>query len=69
MEGRTKEAETMLKRSPAWRKWRGTLGEGTLAQLTAMGPIAWLTQQDRPPDPQQQQQQPPPDAELAPGVQ
>lgn len=44
MEGSVKEAETMLKRSSVWRAFRATLGEGTKAQLAAIGPIAWLTQ-------------------------
>ena len=46
MEGRVKEAEIALKRSKVWRAFRETLGEGTKAQLAALGPIAWLTQQD-----------------------
>ncbi len=53
MEGKVKEAETMLKRSDTWRKFRSTLGEGTAEQLRAMGAIAWLTQppqQEAPPD-------------------
>ena len=52
MEGRVKEAEVMLRRSSTWQTFRNTLGEGTKAQLAAVGPIAWLTQQD------QQQQEP-----------
>ncbi len=56
MEGRVKEAEIMLKRSGAWKAFRNTLGEGTRAQLAAMGPIAWLTQQEEQPVPM-----PPPD--------
>lgn len=47
-EGQVKEAETILKRSKAWQAFRNTLGEGTKTQLTAMGPIAWLTHQDEP---------------------
>lgn len=46
MEGDVKQAEIMLKRSAVWRAFRNTLGEGTKAQLLAMGPIAWLTQQE-----------------------
>jgi len=46
MEGSVKEAEIMLKRSKVWQAFRGTLGEGTKAQLAAMGPIAWLTHQE-----------------------
>ena len=46
MEGDVKQAEIMLKRSAAWRALRNTLGEGSKAQLMAMGPIAWLTQQE-----------------------
>ena len=45
MEGKVQEANIMLKRSPAWRKWRQTLGEGTQQQLAAQGPIVWLTSQ------------------------
>ncbi len=48
-EGQVKEAEVMLKRSKAWQAWRGMLGEGTKKQLAAMGPIAWLTQQEAEP--------------------
>ena len=46
MEGDVKQAEVMLKRSAVWRAFRNTLGEGTKSQLAAMGPIAWLTQQE-----------------------
>ncbi|MGI9250259.1 MAG: hypothetical protein ACR2PR_03570 [Pseudohongiellaceae bacterium] len=45
MEGKVREAENMLKRSAAWRKWRNMLGEGTRRQIAIQGPIAWLTQQ------------------------
>ncbi len=48
-EGDVKQAEIMLKRSAVWRAFRNTLGEGTKSQLTAMGPIAWLTQQEEQP--------------------
>lgn len=51
MEGDVKQAEIMLKRSAVWQAFRNTLGEGTKAQLVAMGPIAWLTQQDAPAQP------------------
>ncbi len=47
-EGDVKQAEIMLKRSAVWRAFRNTLGEGTQAQLRAIGPIAWLTQQEEP---------------------
>lgn len=52
MEDRVREANMMLNRSAAWKAYKKTLGEATLQQLTAMGPIAWLTQQD---DPERQQ--------------
>jgi hypothetical protein len=45
-EGSVQQAEIMLKRSPVWQAFRNTLGEGTKAQLMAMGPIAWLTHQE-----------------------
>jgi hypothetical protein len=48
-EGSVKEADIMLKRSKAWQRWRGHLGEGNRRQLSAMGPIAWLTQKDEEP--------------------
>ena len=48
-EGRVKEAETMLKRLPAWQAFRNDLGAGTRAEMTSMGPIAWLTEQPEPP--------------------
>ncbi len=51
MEGKVREAEVMLKRSAAWRKWRGYLGEGTRAQLSLQGPIAWLTAQEEQQEP------------------
>lgn len=53
MENKVREADMVLKRSKAWQKWRGFVGEGTRKQLAAVGPIAWLTQQDQP-----QEQQP-----------
>jgi hypothetical protein len=62
MEGRVKEADTMLKANKLWQAWRNTLGEGTRAQLTAQGPIAWLTAQA-------EQQQPEPPAEPLPAEQ
>jgi hypothetical protein len=45
-EGSVKQAEIMLKRSAVWRAYQATLGESTKTQLAAIGPIAWLTQQD-----------------------
>ena len=48
-EGRVREAEVMLKRLPAWQAWRDDLGEGTKAIMTAMGPIAWLTETEEEP--------------------
>lgn len=48
MEGRVKEAEKLLNRSPVWQAYRKALGEATLKQLAMVGPIAWLTQQDEP---------------------
>jgi len=60
-QGQVKQAETMLNRSQAWQRWRGFLGEGAARQLAAMGPIAFLTQQDeqrlQQRDPAEQQQQ------------
>ena len=46
MEGKERQANMMLKRSKAWQRFRDLTGEGTRQQLAAMGPIAWLTQQD-----------------------
>ena len=58
MENKVKEANILLKRSEAWKKWRGFLGEGNARQLAAMGPIAWLTAQPQPQPQQPQEQQP-----------
>ncbi len=51
MEGQVDQANTMIKRSAAWQAWRNTLGEGTKAQLAAVGPIAWLTAPPVEPEP------------------
>lgn len=48
MENKVKEADVLLQRSEAWRRWREFVGEGNRRQLAAMGPIAWLTQQEEP---------------------
>lgn len=50
MEGKVKEAETMLKRSKKWQRFRELLGPRDTKLLLAMGPIAWLTQQEQPPE-------------------
>ncbi len=44
-ENKMAQADTLLKRSKAWQRWRTFLGEGNASQLRAMGPMAWLTQQ------------------------